>query len=173
MLVDLQPVAQCDATILANLLQLYCHELSPYFALKIGADGRYGYPRLPLYWTEPERRFPFFITAGGELAGFALVTRGSPASEDPAALDVAEFFVLRSYRRSGVGARAASLLWDRFAGHWVVRAAVTHTASVQFWRCAVQAYARGAPTVERTLVLGGVERQVFEFDSPRRADGSC
>ena len=30
----------------------------------MGADGRFGYPRLALYWSEPERRFAFLIKWG-------------------------------------------------------------------------------------------------------------
>ena len=36
-------------------------------------------------------------------------------------LDVAEFFVLRRYRRSGVGRSAAFLIWKHFPGTWTVR----------------------------------------------------
>jgi predicted acetyltransferase len=58
----------CDAPVLSNLLKLYAHDLSAVFALELGANGRYGYEKLPLYWSEPERRFPFLIRAGARLA---------------------------------------------------------------------------------------------------------
>jgi len=163
--IDLKPARAADASILDNLMELYCHDLSPYFGLKIGSDGRYGYPYLPRYWTEPGLRFPFFVTVDDELAGFVLVTRGSPASAEPTDLDVAEFFVLKTFRRSGVGARAAHLLWARLPGHWIVRVAVQNESAVQFWRHAVRSYAQGAPTVERRAVLSGVERLVLEVDT--------
>jgi predicted acetyltransferase len=35
----------------------------------------------------------------------------------PSDLDVAEFFVQPAFRRTGTGAAAASLLWDRLPGH--------------------------------------------------------
>jgi predicted acetyltransferase len=136
-----------------------------YFGLQLGADGRFGYAYLPLYWTEPERRFPYFIMADDRLAGFALAMRGSPASTDPTVLDVAEFFVLRTYRRSGVGARAACALWDRWPGPWIVRAAATNEAAVPFWRQTISVYAGGRPTTERTATLNGVVRHVFTLDS--------
>jgi predicted acetyltransferase len=80
-----------EAPLLANLLELYLHDLSVAFpAIQLGADGRFGYPWLPLYWSEPERRFPFLIREAGRVAGFALATRGSPASDDPTVFDVAE-----------------------------------------------------------------------------------
>jgi predicted acetyltransferase len=161
MRVELQPVPLSSASILANLVQLYCHDLSVSFGLEIGADGRFGYAHLALYWSDPERRFPYFITVDGKLAGFALATRGSPANTDPSVLDVAEFFVLRTQRRSGVGARAAHALWDVLPGRWTVRAAATNEAAVQFWRRTVQGYARGGATSEQTLTLNGMVRHVF------------
>jgi hypothetical protein len=95
-------VAAPDRTeVLRNLLGLYMHDLSDSFPIKLGADGRFVYENLSLYWSDPETRFPFLIHSGAELAGFALVTRGSPATDDPEHLDVAEFFVLRGHRRKG------------------------------------------------------------------------
>ncbi|MEI9940906.1 MAG: hypothetical protein WDO69_27125 [Pseudomonadota bacterium] len=82
-----------DRALLANLLELYLHDLSETFAvIQLGVDGRFGYPRLASYWSEPEVRFPFLIRNRGELVGFALVQRGSPMSDDPEVFDVAEFF---------------------------------------------------------------------------------
>src|SRR5436305_10419117 len=111
-----------DAPLLANLLQLYIYDLSEAFPnVELGADGRYSYEKLPLYWSESERRFPFLIRFEGRVVGFVLVTRGSPASDDPEVFDIAEFFVHRRHRRSGVGRGAAFLLWDRLPGRWIVR----------------------------------------------------
>ena len=47
--------------------------------------------------------------------------------------DVAEFFVLRKYRRIGVGRRAARLLFDQFPGQWEVRQLPANTAATAFW----------------------------------------
>ena len=62
--------------ILANLLELYVHDFSEFLDLDIGEDGRFGYPSLPLYWSEPGRH-PFLIRMDGKLAGLALVKKGS------------------------------------------------------------------------------------------------
>jgi len=162
--VNLQPVQREQAAILSNLVQLYCHDLSDIFGLQIGADGRYHYPQLARYWEQPERHFAFLVYSDDQLAGFALATRGSPATDDPSHRDVAEFFVLRSCRQHGVGARAAHLLWERLGGHWVVRAAAKNAAAVVFWRRTVDAYAQGQHS-ERTAELGGVVRHVFELEA--------
>ena len=142
--VTLEPATTRDAALVANLLELYVHDLSAIFGVDIGEDGRFGYEPLPLYWSETDRRFAYLIRRGGRLAGFALVTRGSPATSDPLDLDVAEFFILRRHRRSGIGARAAWLLWNRLPGHWVVRVSPFNAAGLAFWERTIATYTRGA-----------------------------
>jgi predicted acetyltransferase len=166
--VELRAVAPDRGALLASLVELYCHELSGSFGLTIGADGRYGYPGLSRYWEEPADRFAFFIVVDGARGGFALATRGSPASSDPSDLDVAEFFVLPSLRGRGVGAAAAALLFDLVPGHWIVRAALQNAPAVPFWRRTIASYSHGSYH-ERTLELGGIARQVFELDSRSKA----
>src|SRR5262249_20625324 len=108
--------------------------------------------------------FAFLIKRSGELAGFVLATRGSPLSEDPRALDVAEFFVLRAHRRTGVGRCAARLVWDQLPGSWVVRVAEENRAGLRFWRAAVSEYA-GGEMVERAVSLPNRAWRVFELKS--------
>jgi len=157
-----------DAGLLANLLELYLHDLSPVFpSIELGADGRFGYDPLPLYWSEPERRFPFLIRHGTRVAGFVLAARGSPASDDPDVFDVAEFFVIRRHRRSGVGRRAAFLVWDRFPGRWIVRVSEGNTGALPFWTGVIAEYSRGAATTFERAGSPNAWR-VFSFESPRR-----
>jgi predicted acetyltransferase len=142
--VAIEQATSRDANLLSNLLELYIHELSGAFPhLEVGEDGRFGYRRLPLYWSEPESRFAFVIKWQGRIAGFAFATRGSPASDDPSTLDVAEFFVLRQYRRRGVGSHGAHLLWKRLPGRWTVRASSGLPSAVDFWRRTVSDVAEG------------------------------
>src|SRR5712691_5279011 len=156
-----------DAPLLANLLELYIHDLSEAFPfIELGADGRFGYDKLPLYWSEPERRFPFLIRYGTRVAGFVLATRGSPASDDPDVFDVAEFFVIRRHRRSGVGRRVAFLVWDRLPGRWIVRVSEGNTGALPFWAGVIAEYTRGAATEFERAGSPNAWR-VFSFQSPR------
>lgn len=141
--VRLQRATPDEDPLLRNLLELYIHDLSELFPVEVGPDGRFGYDKLARYWAEPDRRHAFLIRCSTRVVGFALATRGSPASDDPEDLDVAEFFVLRRYRRSGVGRRAAVLLWDGVPGRWVVRVSEANRAGVPFWREVVSSYTAG------------------------------
>jgi predicted acetyltransferase len=141
--VTLERALPADAALLGHWLELYCHDLSEVFPIEPGVDGRFGYPKLPLYWSEPDQRHPFLIRAAQKTVGFVLVTRGSPATDDPDVLDVAEFFVLRRHRRSGCGRRAATLLWDQLPGRWIVRVSEGNLGALSFWESTITTYTRG------------------------------
>jgi len=51
---------------------LYAHDFSEFYDLEIGANGRFGYSSLPLYWSEPGRH-PFLVWVEGQLAGLLLI----------------------------------------------------------------------------------------------------
>lgn len=168
--VVLEPATLRDAAVLSNLLELYSHDLSDVFALEPGVDGRFGYEKLALYWSEPESRLPFLIRAGTRLAGFALVTRGLPASGDHDDCDIAEFFVLRRHRRHGVGRRAAFLLWNRLAARWTVRVSEGNQEGLRFWVKAIAEYTGG--TAVETMRSGSPHAwRVFSFNSANRRVG--
>jgi predicted acetyltransferase len=152
------------APLLAEMLEQYVREMSAFFPVTPGEDGRYHYDALPLYWSRPDVRFAFIIRCGGAAAGFALATRGSPAGIEPDDLDVAEFFVLHEFRRSGIGRRAAAALWNEMRGTWVVRVSEANPRGLAFWTRAVRDYASNA-FVESTLpgLPGGW--RIFRFSS--------
>jgi len=118
-----------DKPVVRRLLELYLHDFSELTDADVDRRGRFGYPYLDLYWTEPERR-PFLFRVAGHWAGFALVRTGTPH-------DMAEFFVVRKYRRTGVGVVAAHHLFDRFPGEWQVRQMRANTGATAFWRRAI------------------------------------
>ena len=127
-------VDHAEQVVVRNLLELYVHDMSESFPfVQLGADGRFGYPDFAAYWTDPAKRFAFLIKEGGKVAGFALVTVGSPAAEEPDVYDMAEFFVLRGHRRSGVGRRAALRLWHLLPGEWTVRSSEASPSALAFW----------------------------------------
>jgi predicted acetyltransferase len=162
---SLDAATAADAGLLGNLLELYSHELSDVFpSVVLGPDGRFGYPQLPLYWSEPSRRFAFLIRVDGQVAGFVLATRGSSAAADPQVLDVAEFFVLRRYRRQGVGQLAARHLWCRLPGFWTVRIAEGNRTALAFWADVLAAVISGEVT-ESTRLIGSMSWRVYAFDT--------
>ncbi len=149
--------------ILSNLLELYAHDFSEFHELQIGADGRFGYRSLPLYWSEPGR-YAFLVKVNGELSGLVFVRRGSEISGDPFFWDMAEFFVLRGWRRRRVGTQVAHEVWRRFPGTWEVRVMQSNLPAQHFWMRAIGAFT--GKTIAPVVVEKGGERwQLFAFRS--------
>jgi len=114
-----------DKPVVRNLLELYQHDFSAFDDNDVDADGRYGYRYLDNYWTEPERH-PMLFRVDGCWAGFALVRAGAPH-------DMAEFFVMRKYRRRGLGTVLARDVFARFPGAWQVRQMPSNPDATAFW----------------------------------------
>lgn len=161
--VEVVPAAREQEPVLANMLELYAYDLSDVGDLHLSPDGRYHYPRLPLYWQE-KTRFPFLVKVGGNLAGFVLVSRGSLISGDPQVWDMAEFFVMRRYRRRGTGAAVAQEIWRRFLGPWDVRVLESNQPAQAFWGATIRAFT-GSPAAPVSVEQGGKHRRVFSFVS--------
>jgi predicted acetyltransferase len=147
------PASPEQMPILANLIELYAHDFSEFLPIEIGTDGRFGYPALPLYWSEPARH-PFLIRLDGKWAGFVLIANNGPV------WDVAEFFILRGCRRRGIGTRAVHQVWKRFPGQWQVRVIETNVSGRRFWADAVSSFV--GETVEPVQTEGW---RVFTFSS--------
>jgi predicted acetyltransferase len=50
---------------------------------------------------------------------------------------VTEFFVLRGYRRRGIGTQIAHEVWRQLPGLWEVRVMESNTAARDFWAHAI------------------------------------
>jgi predicted acetyltransferase len=150
---------------LQALFELYVYDFSEILDLDVEEDGRFRVPPLDAYWTDP-RRHAFLIRVDGKLGGFALVLEWSRLTGDEGVCDVAEFFVMRRYRRRGVGERAAAWLFDRFRGPWEVRQKAENRAAIAFWRRVIDRYTGGRFTevvLDDERWRGPVQR----FDSAR------
>jgi predicted acetyltransferase len=157
------PALPREQPVLANLLELYIHDFSEFLDIQLGADGRFDYPHLSLYWSDPGRH-PFLIRIDGKLAGFVLVRQGSEVSGDRAVWDLAEFFVVRGHRRHGIGTAAAQEIWRRLPGWWEIRVMPSNDPARRFWERAVSRFA--GETIHSTRVeTRGKCLDLFSFES--------
>jgi predicted acetyltransferase len=161
--IEVVPAALEQKPTLANLLELYAHDFSEFHDLELGDDGRFGYKNLSLYWSEPDRH-PFLVRRDGILAGFALVKRGSEISGDKGVWDMAEFFVIRRYRRLGIGTQTAHEVWRGFPGSWEVRVLQSNVVACNFWERAIAAFT-GESTDPAGVEKDGECWKLFSFES--------
>jgi predicted acetyltransferase len=123
-----------------NLIQLYTHDFSELWAGTPRGDvqenGRFTDYPLSGFW-ERARWSANLILVGTTTAGFALVNDLSHIGDDVDA-NVAEFFVLRKFRRQGVGKSAARTMFNSRPGSWEVAVARRNQAARKFWKSVIE-----------------------------------
>lgn len=140
--VAIRAVAADERPIVERLVELYSYDLSPFLGADVATDGRYRVIDGDALWRAGCHLF--LVTVDDHLAGFAAITR-HPAyvgTGDTWLMD--EFFVLRRFRRRGVGVRAAQALFDRFRGRWEVAQLRENRPAQAFWRATIDRYTGGA-----------------------------
>lgn len=142
MIAELRQVSVDEKEILRNLLEKYDYEFSQWDKRDVNNLGLYGYPYLDHYWTE-EKRWAYFILADGKLAGFAMVNDLPEVDNSATDFQMAEFFILHKYRRSGVGKQAFFKILEIHKGKWQLKRHPANTASVHFWDHVIDEYTNG------------------------------
>ena len=153
--------APADRLWIQSVYRDYLDDLNPGSGI-FPALGEVGHrePDQIAHWFGDPNTFPLVIVKGTEPVGFARVLRAVAAGGTPR-IDyrMAEFFVMRTRRRLGIGQTAVQLILSRFAGRWEITEYLRNTAAVTFWRRVVASYTRG--TYQERIVNGEV-RQVFD-----------
>jgi predicted acetyltransferase len=137
--VSVRPATEDDRPVVVALAQLYMHDLSAVEDWELDETGRFGVRCLTGCWPEPGEvtdvaRHPFLIRADDRIAGFAVVDGVSRVTGDRTVTDMAEFFVVRRWRRHGVGRTAAHQLVAAFPGRWEIRPFPGYPPAAAFWR---------------------------------------
>ncbi len=102
------------------------------------------YPYFELYWDPAERRWPYLLMQGNDIAGFALVNTVSPSREGTD-FAMAEFYVAPEARRCGFGRAAAARILRMHEGLWELAIMSGNEPARRFWPQAIAMAAVGAP----------------------------
>lgn len=139
-------VSQDQKSVLRQLIEFYEYDFSEFNDADINDYGYYGYQYLDHYWTDSSRQ-AYFIMVNGRYAGFVLVNAHACLAQGANVRSIAEFFIMRKYRRRGIGQKAAHLVFDTHNGVWEVLQHGNNAASQAFWEKVIAAYTSGDYTV--------------------------
>jgi predicted acetyltransferase/N-acetylglutamate synthase-like GNAT family acetyltransferase len=160
--IQVLPAKAGDLPVVENLSRLYIYDLSELGGWRCPDSGLFGgCDEFFEDWRVGNNR-PFVMRAAGQLAGFA----GVKALSDARGIehDMQEFFILRKFRRRGVGQHVALRLFEQFRGRWRVRQIACNTPAIAFWRRIIADYTgnRFAQTCEPSP---WGEMNVIRFDN--------
>lgn len=122
-----------------RMMEFYLYDFSEYDGNDLDEHGCFGYGDLDYFWFEPTHA-AFLVTVDEKLAGFVLVD--NEVAEEDAQRSITEFFVMRKYRRQGVGKQVAFEVFNRFPAKWEVRVIQRNTPAQGFWREAIREYTK-------------------------------
>jgi predicted acetyltransferase len=135
-----------DEPALERLLQLYQYDFSEiepdWTGGTVDASGRYRTIAPWTHWQRPDHH-AFLVRVDGDLAGFVLVKPAPDDWSDFASRVIHEFFVMRRYRRRGVGREVARRVFDRLPGRWALQQTPGNHAAQEFWRRVLAGYTDG------------------------------
>jgi predicted acetyltransferase len=155
--IDIHSARAEDRHALQRMLELYQYEL---WDQDLDARGEYGYS-LDRFWSADDCH-AFVATVSGHYAGFALADGAVKVGTTGHWMD--QFFILKKYRRSGLGAALARHLFEALPGPWEVGQMPGNLAAQAFWRRVIPQYSGGAFT-ETALTSGWWQGSVQSFVS--------
>jgi predicted acetyltransferase len=158
--VEIRAARAEDRPALQRLLELYQYELSDIWDQDLDAHGEYGYA-LGRFWSD-DGCHAFVAMVSGHYAGFALVDGAVKVGAKGHWMD--QFFVLKKYRRSGLGVALARHVFEALPGRWEVGQMPDNLMAQAFWRYVIADYTKG-DYIEHAITSGRWQGAVQSFDA--------
>lgn len=138
-----RPALVSDRALLERLMQFYMYDFSEFARdpsdFRFDASGALApYPNLDAYFVNPAC-WPVLIYLGADIAGFALINQHSHRTGGVVERNMAEFFIGRPFRRSGIATAAFHRLLEMHPGAWEIAAALRNAPARAFWPRAIAA----------------------------------
>ena len=105
--------------VIKNLMQFYIYDFSEFVKYDVEEDGLFApYSHLKDYWEDEKHKFPYIIQKDEKYVGFVLVR--FIESKERNYFAIAEFFIMKKYRREGIGKAVAEEIFNLHKGQWEV-----------------------------------------------------
>lgn len=129
-----------DVELLQNLLQFYIYDFSEFIDIDVTENGIFREYPIGKYFTETGH-FPYLLLVEGKYAGFVLVQ--FVQEERKSYFTVAEFFIMKKYRREGLGKLVAKEIFQLHKGSWEVFQMSKNKPAQNFWRNVINDFTSG------------------------------
>lgn len=149
---------------LFRLLQLSEYDFSEIILSDVNDDGIYEYPYFDRYLTDNKRHI-FTLKVEQSYAGIALINDVSYVISDPDRLCMAEFFILKKYRRKGLGKTFAFEIFNTLRGNWELFQHDANIVATKFWTSIIKEYSEDNFKIVKAKNDDDFEGQVIIFNN--------
>lgn len=165
---ELVPATIDDHPTIQNMGRFYVYDMTEYMGddedWKIPENGLFECIDFRKYWTQPDT-FPFIVRKNKEIAGFVIIDK--KGSENQVDFNMAQFFILRKFKKKGIGRGLAYQCFNRFVGVWEVMVMPKNEGAYRFWEKVIAAYTDNhfQEYVRNVKHLENAEKKIFRFES--------
>lgn len=117
------------------MMELYLHDFSEFDGEDLNEHGLFESTCLDYYWHE-KSHFAYVCRINGKYAGFALVNDDVIDRNNKYWL--AQFFILRKYRKHGAGKYLARHVFSELRGCWEIGQDARNEPALHFWRATLR-----------------------------------
>ncbi|MDR9856484.1 GNAT family N-acetyltransferase [Paenibacillus sp. VCA1] len=161
--------------VINNMYPLYLHDLSEVWNWKPNKYGVFEEDDtstlheqnkvFDIWWSDPSVLFPYLIRVNDHPAGFALAA-APPYTPHGSDYYLHEFFVLRSFRGTGVAEAAAAQVFKLHPGAWELQTnpKETNKRAQLFWRKTIRKYTAGFYQEEIAETKNDGIKLIFRFN---------
>jgi predicted acetyltransferase len=142
MRIEVKQAKSTDRIKLDNLMQFYIYDFSEFLPIDLDEKASFEEEILDKYFADPDKT-PFLVQVDGLLAGFALVSAEVVLQQNQGSRCIKEFFIVKRYRRQGVGKTVATAIFSMYPGKWEVGVVRTNLPAKAFWERVIIEYSEG------------------------------
>ena len=139
--VELRKASFEERSIVQKMMELYLHDFSEFDGCDLDQYGLYSYYDLDYYFIE-ETHACYVVQVEGKWAGLALIANYGHFEGNQRSME--EFFILRKYRKQGLGEKIASDIFRLHPARWEVEVQACNPLAQQFWRKTIGNFTGGA-----------------------------
>ena len=129
-----------DKSVLRQLVELYQYDMSDFWPQDLNEHGEFGFVGVERYLRNPKLRAYFFLV-DGKYAGFGMVDPDVSLPENE--YWMGQFFVMKRYRRIGVGKQGARHIFEQHRGRWEIGQVPLNKPARSFWVKTIAEYTNG------------------------------
>jgi len=139
--IQIEPILLEHSHTFTQLLNLYNYDFTEYTNNDINENGYFHGDSISILTNN--KLHSFFVRVNEKLAGFVIVGKGGYRYlNDESAHNINQFFVMKKYRKNGVGKFMAEAALNMFKGKWEVCQMQNNIPARNFWKSVIAEYTK-------------------------------
>lgn len=139
MCVSFEKVTNRNKQAFKNLWQFFGYDFSELNKMDINQEGEYTLPEDLEEYIESNQYCSYIVKVNGMIGGLAVIK----FIEDEGINYFRHFFIMRKFRRMGIGKEAVYKIFRLYSGRWRVSQFDYNIPAITFWRTVIEEYTDG------------------------------